>query len=291
MPEFSEFSEFSYGYALVDNLAHNSSWGEQIGAPQFISLFEEGSEGGGFDVALDFVAWPFFLQFKIPQIMRRRSSGPKGMPPGFITPYLRMRLRTERVNASGMTQHEQLIELEQQNPLSVFYVSPRFHTTEKLDQHYLSKRVPDESEWFSLCGFDPANPLTREPHRIAYGTAPDMCVIQSKPVPFEQRLKFKTVADRFITKIRGSSPMHPEIWLNNLENTIADVIDGRSLAKTIDARQRSDSEIQNKKLRFLSHEERKEFYGRLQKVARTVRTRLDTELILAMPRGAPSNAQ
>lgn len=281
MAEYSEFSEFSYGYALVDNLAHSGGWGGLAGAPRFISLLEEGSAGGGFDVALDFVAWPFFLQFKIPQIMRRRSSGPKGMPPGFHTPYYRMHLRTERVNASGMTQHGQLMELERENPLSVFYVSPRFHTAEELEDHYLHRRVHDETEWFPLSGFDPADPLTREPHRIAYGNAPGMCVVQSTPFPFKERMSFKAAADRLGEKLRDTAPSDPELWLEHVEAVTTAVITGKRVTWVEDFN--VPPEPGNLPRRFLSDEQKAEFHGRLRTIAKTVRTRLDAELVLALP--------
>lgn len=290
MPEYSEFSEFSYGYALVDNLARSGNWGGLSGAPRFISLSEEGSAGGGFDVALDFVAWPFFLQFKIPQIMRRRSGG---MPPGFIPPYYRMQLRTERTNLSGMTQHEQLMELERENPLSVFYVAPRFHTTDELDLHYLSQRVHDESEWFSLSGFDPAAPLSREPHRIAYGIAPHMCVVQSKPIPFKHRLPFNEVASLLGARLNDLVPTEPELWLDSLEGTIAAITSDRSRMVNMDTKPpfmepSFDPTRQKRPRRFLSDDEKSKFRFRLQRLAKTIRTRLDAELVLAMPSRAVS---
>lgn len=288
MPEYSEFSEFSYGYALVDNLARSGGWGGFAAAPRFISLSQEGSVGGGFDVALDFVAWPFFLQFKIPQIMRRRSAG---MPTGFHTPYFRMHLRTERVNSSGMTQHEQLMELERVNPLSAFYVAPRFHTTDELDQHYLTHRVHDESEWFSLGGFDSSTPLTREPHRIAYDFAPDKCVVQSTPAPFNLRRPFKEVASMLGARLKDLYPTEPELWLYNLENTISSITSDRSRISNVDTKgpiigPAFDQGSRKPTRRFLSDGEKNEFHFRLQNLAKSVRIRMDAELILAMPASA-----
>ncbi|WP_138223287.1 hypothetical protein [Nibricoccus aquaticus] len=291
MAEYPDFSEFSYGYALVDNLARSGSCGGLAGAPRFISLLEEGSAGGGFDVALNFVAWPFFLQFKIPQIMRRRSGGPKGMPPGFNTPYFRMHLRTERVNSSGMTQHEQLMDLERENPLSVFYVTPRFHTTEELDQYYLTQRVHDESEWFALSGFDPSAPLTREPHRIAYENAPTISVLQSTPLPFQQRLRFKEVAVRIREMLTGLAPTEPARWLNELESSIATVTSGEARDEGMNTRAKFYPKRENSPRGFLREGEKNEFHSRLQRIARTVRTRIDAELILAMPAIPPSSTR
>lgn len=63
-------SEFSYGYALTDELVHAS--GITItGAPVFPSLYSEGQAGGGWDVRIDRPGVPLFLQFKLSDKMKR----------------------------------------------------------------------------------------------------------------------------------------------------------------------------------------------------------------------------
>jgi hypothetical protein len=62
-------SEFSYGYALTEELA-NGSLGQLIAAHVFPSLIQEGRAGGGYDVQLPFRGRPLFLQFKLSDSMR-----------------------------------------------------------------------------------------------------------------------------------------------------------------------------------------------------------------------------
>lgn len=278
MPHHPEFSEFSYGYALVDNLAHSGDFGGVAGAPRFLSLLDEGAPGGGFDVALDFAAWPFFLQFKIPQIMVYRS---KLMPAGFHPPYFRMHLRTDKVNASGMTQHEQLMALEAANPLTVFYVAPAFETTIELDHFYRRGVTPDHSEWFPLAGFDSAAPLTRDPHRIVYQHGSVDSVVQSKPFPFKHRLIFEQVKQRLAQ--RKPAAQTPFLWLDSVEREVARVLEGRThkSAGTLNRpSKRTPSQIGGREREVLPEAEKIEFYARARRVAQSVRTRLDAEMML-----------
>lgn len=66
------FSEFSYGYAVTEDIVRSS--GPLKAAPAFPSLQEEGSRGG-FDVKLDLPASPLFLQFKLSDCMVRVELG------------------------------------------------------------------------------------------------------------------------------------------------------------------------------------------------------------------------
>ena len=63
-----QISEFSYGYALTDELIH---WhGTNLtAAPIFPSLYQEGQVGGGYDLMLQRPGLPLFLQFKLADCM------------------------------------------------------------------------------------------------------------------------------------------------------------------------------------------------------------------------------
>jgi hypothetical protein len=63
-----EISEFSYGFALTNELV---GWLELSVAPIFPSLIEEGKIGGGYDVKLDRPGAPLYLQFKRSEYMVR----------------------------------------------------------------------------------------------------------------------------------------------------------------------------------------------------------------------------
>src|SRR5215472_9386227 len=84
-------SEFSYGYAVVDELIH---WlGTPVkAAPVFPSLYQEGQDGGGWDVKLDRGGIPLFLQFKRSDGMKARSAT-EWRNESYSNPYYRMYLR------------------------------------------------------------------------------------------------------------------------------------------------------------------------------------------------------
>lgn len=67
----SKISEFSYGFALINELV---GWVNLQAAPIFPSLLEEGKEGGGYDVKLDAPGIPLLIQFKRSECMTRRSA-------------------------------------------------------------------------------------------------------------------------------------------------------------------------------------------------------------------------
>ena len=89
-----DISEFSYGYALTEELIQSSTYGLEA-APLFPSLIAEGRAGGGFDVSLPFTGWPVFLQFKLCHYMKR-STARECVEAGFIPPFYRMPLRPRK---------------------------------------------------------------------------------------------------------------------------------------------------------------------------------------------------
>jgi hypothetical protein len=138
--ENEEFSEFSYGFALTDELIH---WhGTPLtAAPVFPSLQKEGQPGGGYDVKLPGV--PLFLQFKLSHRMQRNNA--REVKKGHVlkTNFYRMYLRPR--NRSN--QHALLLRLESSNNL-VFYAAPAFFETAELDDAYQSHRVVERSVFF-----------------------------------------------------------------------------------------------------------------------------------------------
>jgi hypothetical protein len=138
-------SEFSYGYALTEELA-NGRIGPLRGAPVFPSLIEEGRTGGGYDVQLPRIGIPLFLQFKLSHHMERMSAGEWRL---FGTDYYRMHLRPLRLSR----QHQLLQELERTGS-EVYYVAPEFHTLDELNTVYLSNSVFDHSAFFRPLGID-----------------------------------------------------------------------------------------------------------------------------------------
>ncbi len=78
-----DISEFSYAYALVEDLI---VWQKTslTAAPIFPSLIKEGRSGGGYDVRLDRPSIPLFLQFRLSDYM----TGPKAEGFKICTPII-----------------------------------------------------------------------------------------------------------------------------------------------------------------------------------------------------------
>jgi hypothetical protein len=170
------FSEFTYGYALTDNLVNGALAGVG-GVPLFPSLREEGRAGGGYDVEIPARPVPLFLQFKVPQVMRRRSDWTPEEPvvaERFGVPYYRMHLRARRHSR----QHDALLAHEAAGRL-VFYAAPRFHRGDDLNRLYVEKRVHRDSVFVRPGAIGPLP--DDEPHHLAYEPRGRVGVLRSDP--------------------------------------------------------------------------------------------------------------
>jgi hypothetical protein len=135
-----EISEFSYGYAITDELIH---WYQTAltAAPIFPSLYQEGQTGGGYDVLLQRPGIPLFLQFKLADCMIRNSAFE--VKKGYLnTPFYRMPIRSTR----HYNQHRMLIDLEKEGN-EVYYTAPAFHLLEEFNRAYLNHQVSLRSLW------------------------------------------------------------------------------------------------------------------------------------------------
>jgi hypothetical protein len=134
------FSEFSYGFALTHELVRRFHVAV-TGAPVFPSLIVEGQQGG-YDVGVPLEGWTFFLQFKVSQLMKRRTAMHWQE---YGHPYYRFPIRP----SSYSRQHALLVALAQQQPLAHFvsYVAPGFHEVEDLNRYFLDDIVAENSVW------------------------------------------------------------------------------------------------------------------------------------------------
>ena len=128
------FSEFSYGFAVTNEFAGLLSL--QI-APIFPSLLEEGKTGGGYDVKFDKPGLPLFLQFKRSDKMVRDTAREYGLPGCSLSlPYHRFQITP----SSKSRQHQLLLNLD--TPKNrVYYVAPRFHRVQHLNDAWQAQRV------------------------------------------------------------------------------------------------------------------------------------------------------
>jgi hypothetical protein len=137
-----DFSEFSYGYAITEELVASLK-ASVIAAPVFPSLYEEGQKGGGYDVKIPLAGKLIFLQFKLSDYLERTNS--KEHRDGILSiPYYRMHIRPTKHS----DQHNLLLDLEASGE-SVFYIAPEFHLPSELNDFYLRKVVVANSAAFS----------------------------------------------------------------------------------------------------------------------------------------------
>ena len=204
-------SEFSYGYALTDELIN---WhGTRVtAAPVFPSLYKEGQAGGGYDVMLDRGGIPLFLQFKLADCMKKANA--KEAQRGIFTcPYYKMHLRPRQHS----NQHQMLLDLESTGN-EVYYVAPAFHEPDGFNEAYLNHTVKDQSIWIKPSAI---GPLTDdEEHHISFqiGLAPYFC---SEPRIITEATDFVSASVRIEAKIEseGERALSTES-LNELANKL-----------------------------------------------------------------------
>lgn len=143
----SDFSEFSYGYAVTEEIVRHLK-AHIISTPEFPSLYEEGTKGG-YDVKIPARGKPVFLQFKLSEYLGRTNS--KEYKDSILSiPYYRMHLRALRYSE----QHNLLMDLENSGE-SVFYIAPEFHLLTELNDFYLRNVVVNNSAAFSPLNIGP----------------------------------------------------------------------------------------------------------------------------------------
>ncbi len=156
-----DISEFSYGYALTEELVCRSGMPLRA-APLFPSLIAEGRVGGGFDVSIPFVGHLLFLQFKLSDCMVRDTAFE--CQGGYLSPpFYRMHLRPRRHSQ----QHQLLLDLENRGEL-VFYAAPHFHTPMELNDAYLNGHVIDRSIFVQPSQIGPLPDDAN--HHVAFGS-------------------------------------------------------------------------------------------------------------------------
>ena len=158
----TEFSEFSYGFAVVTELI--GMLGNGVRAPTFPSLNEEGKLG--FDVAVPDTAYgiPLFVQFKRPDWL---VSSRAGEYDNFGGQYFRFPLRSGRFG--GIDQHQLLLDLEGRFPGQVLYMAGRFGTAAELSRAFDLGSVIEES---LVIRPSDVGQLDDELHKVAYSHDP-----------------------------------------------------------------------------------------------------------------------
>lgn len=182
-------SEFSYGYALTEELIKSFGAG-LTAAPVFPSLYQEGKKGGGWDVKLQKGGIPLFIQFKLSHCMiyasaKERKSG------HFSSKYYRMHIRPK----SQSKQHELLLELEGLGN-EVYYSAPGFHQPNELNTAYLNNDVRANSIWVKPT--DIGVIADSHEHYIAF-QLPKKWYFCSQPKPIYRDLTYDTFLKSLLT--------------------------------------------------------------------------------------------
>lgn len=195
----NEFSEFSYGFAVTEEMIHG--WGSRLTAvPYFPTLREEARIG--FDVRLDRNGIPLFLQFKISEGMtsRRARECQLGLPMG--TPFYRMHLhRMDRSN-----QHQALLTLEQTGE-EVYYVAPRFNRQTEFSLAYFQRRVIARSAF--IRPGDIGRILDNQSHWVAFDQMGRRGWRFSEPVEVETILSGSELAEMLEGKLFPVADLPP----------------------------------------------------------------------------------
>lgn len=196
-----EISEFSYGFALTNELVGLLSLSV---APIFPSLIEEGKVGGGYDVKLGSPGIPLFVQFKRSDWMTRCSAkeyktvNENGGQ--LKVPYYRFPI----TDSSLSKQHAMLRELDN-GPNLVLYAAPRFHTLGEINDAWNASAIGSRSFFVSPTEIGPVDSgrhtvsfddssawLCSEPRRI-------------RGVNFQEHLHQSLLADTTPLKVRLDS--------------------------------------------------------------------------------------
>ena len=189
----TDFSEFSFGYALVEEFARSLRPGLQA-APVFPSLIEEGRDGGGYDVKFDHPGIPLLIQFKRPDVMKTTKSkeiSDHNLP--LLIPFYRFHIRSSATSR----QHDMLLAHDNGNNL-VYYASPCFHEIANFDRYYLKQTVINNTIFVRPCDI---GPLSAEPHHISYDQIGIGWRFSDKPVQLESITRGRLLEDDIEAKL------------------------------------------------------------------------------------------
>lgn len=141
-----KISEFSYGYALTEELVTYFKHSNIKSAPVFPSLYEEGRQGGGYDMKLKFETFPLFIQFKLSEYIKAIANSKEVKANVYKKGkrFYRMKIWAKKYSK----QHDLLLSLQQKNPY-VYYAAPMFYKSEELNRYYMSHEIIKNSAFLT----------------------------------------------------------------------------------------------------------------------------------------------
>lgn len=222
-----EFSEFSYGYCVVEDLIIGKSTG-LTGAPIFPSLVQEGQKGYGYDVRLNRPGIPLFLQFKLLELLKRKSAK-EAKAGDFVPPFYRIHLRSRKIS----DQHQSLLELEQSGN-EVYYVAPAFHRTADLDDAYGNRSVWDQSIRIRPSQIGPLP--DEEKHHVTFKPATNWKLYSDEPSRTGRIQSSREISDSLRRRIveRGRRNLHAQ--MEELDHSVTEVAGRRIRERPVQRR-------------------------------------------------------
>jgi len=211
------FSEFSYGYALTEELVYWS--GSAITAsPVFPSLKEEGQEGKGYDVQIPQYSSFLFLQFKLSEYMVGRRNTKEVKQGKFEGPFYRISIRSNKYSK----QHESLFKLEALGE-SVYYVAPVFHEAKHFHSGYINGDIAKNSIFIPPHQIGEFN--DEKQHYVSFKNTNDTIYKLSEPVEIGIARSFETFTEAVSQSLftKGENALR-ESTLNELINNIIQII-------------------------------------------------------------------
>lgn len=202
-----EISEFSYGFALTNELV---GWTALSAAPVFPSLIEEGKRHGGYDVKLDQPGAPLYVQFKRADCMTRASASEisrYGLP--LSLPFYRFPI-TQR---NKSFQHTSLVALDDGSNL-VFYAAPRFHLLSEINDAWQAQNVAARSIFVAPSAIGLIYDNDR--HHVSYdATEAFFCSEPKRIEPISASKLEKEIKERLT---RDTRPVKEQLseWLENV---------------------------------------------------------------------------
>lgn len=210
----AEFSEFTFGFSLVSELAHLLGC---RAVPVFPSLIMEGSDGGGFDVEMSLGAIPLYLPFKLSEHLKTNQAKEAQNHPDVIqAPYKRFAITSSDVSK----QHEMLVALNQTHA-HVSYCAPNFNTNAALNRFWTRGSVSDNTLYLRPNEIGPIEDGLK--HTICFNGlsfANGNCFLFSKrkPVPalaFDRvRVDLSRALEEARTPLRDLLP----VWMKDLRS-------------------------------------------------------------------------
>lgn len=184
----ADFSEFSYGYAVVREaeIALAAAGAALSAAPTLPSLLRENTVG--YDAHLVTVNFALFLQFKRSFFVSRQHTqgwcGYSGADPHCTWAYwaaehYRFDVESDSNQFAAMRGYEADIDAGRRSGLSL-YVAPAFHRDHELHHAYLSGTVLDRSAGIKPSAFDA---VPAGAHQFSFMATLGAGVVTSEPAP------------------------------------------------------------------------------------------------------------